>query len=320
MAAYILGWDIGGTKCAAVVGTPRGDIVARAEWSSASTMGPSAMIEEFRTKAAALAADFAPFDGLGVSIGGPLNMKTGVVLAPPHLPGWNEVPLQAILKDIFVSSLVSEAPVVVQHDAAACLSAEYLWGAARGTSHSIYLTCGTGFGSGIMIDHRILTGPNGESPEIGYAQIADEGPPMNFCGVVRVGHGEGFGSGTGIALLAHKRFPDVFPAGTPLKVVADLAQAGNEAAVSVVNESAERIGQLCVTLAALFSPQVIVLGSLSRYLGEQWIGRIQAVFSASALPVNSRQTKIVPSHLAERLQDLSSIAPVVMRQQIARLA
>lgn len=139
---------------------------------------------------------------------------------------------------------------------------------------------------------------------------------MNFCGVVRTGHAEGFGSGTGIALLAHKRFPNVFPAGTTLKVVADLAQGGNEAAVSVVSESAERIGQLCVTLAALFSPQVIVLGSLARYLGEQWIGLIQDVFSANALPVNSRHTRIVQSHLAERLQDLSSIAPVVMRQRV----
>lgn len=316
MERYILGWDVGGTKCAAVVGSPRGEVVARAEWSSESTKGPSAMIEAFGKHAAIFSEKYGEFAGVGVSIGGPLNTKTGVVLSPPHLPGWDEVPLQATLQDTFSHYLVSKAPVVVQHDAAACLCAEYLWGAARGASHAIYLTCGTGFGSGVMIDHQILMGPNGESPEIGYAQLADDGAPMNFCGMTRVGHAEGFGSGTGVALLAHKRFPDLFPSGTPLKAVAERAKAGDAAAVTVVRESATRVGQLCVTLAALFAPQVIVLGSLARYLEPLWTQHIQRVFESTSLPINSRHTKIIPSELANCLQDLSAIAPVVMTQRL----
>ncbi len=314
MTTYILGWDVGGTKCASVVGTKEGEIVARAEWASAATQGPVAMIGEFQQQAASLAGRFGAFDGLGVSIGGPLNMKTGVVLSPPHLPGWNEVPLQKILKDTCASWLSPNAPVVVQHDAAACLCAEYLWGAARASSYAIYLTCGTGCGSGIMIDGQILMGPNGESPEIGYAQLADDGAEMNFCGRNRMGHTESFGSGTGVALLAHKRFPEIFPLGTSLHLVAQRAQEGDEAAVCVVRESARRVGQLCVTLAALFSPQVIVLGSLARYLGALWVEEIQSVFEATALPSNSRGTTIVSSQLGGRLQDLSAIAPVVIKQ------
>jgi glucokinase len=315
MQRYLLGWDVGGTKCAAVVGTGDGDIVDRVEWLSASTRGPSAMIEAFRKHASMFAERFGLFGGIGVSIGGPLNMRTGAVLSPPHLPSWDDVPLKAILEDTFSSCLASEAPVVVQHDAAACLCAEYLWGAARGASHAIYLTCGTGCGSGIMIDHQILMGPNGESPEIGYAQLADDGAPMNFCGMIRSGHTEGFGSGTGVALLAQKRFPDIFLSGTPLAVVAERAKAGDEAAMKVVRESATRMGQLCVTLAALFAPQVIVLGSLARYLEPLWTEHIQKVFAETSLPINSRNTKIIPSELANRLQDLSAIAPVVMKQR-----
>jgi glucokinase len=167
-----------------------------------------------------------------------------------------------------------------------------------------------------MIDHQILMGPNGESPEIGYAQLADDGAPMNFCGITRVGHTEGFGSGTGVALLAHKRFPDLFPSGTALKVVAQRARLGDEAAVAVVKESAVRVAQLCVTLAALFSPHIIVLGSLARYLEPLWTDHIRDVFTATSLPINSRHTKIIPSELADRLQDLSAIAPVVVKQRI----
>jgi glucokinase len=315
MKKYILGWDVGGTKCAAVVGGADGEILDRLEWSTASTIGPVKMIQEFQQRAAALSQKFGIFGGVGVSIGGPLNMRTGVVLSPPHLPGWDEVPLREILTDALSSSLVTEAPVVVQHDAAACLCAEYLWGAASGSSHAIYLTCGTGLGSGVMVDNQILMGPNGESPEIGYAQLADDGAPMNFCGITRVGHAEGFGSGTGVALLAHKRFPELFPSGTSLEVVAERARGGDEKAVTVVKESATRVGQLCVTLAALFSPQIIVLGSLARYLEPLWTDHIREVFAESALPINSRHTKIIPSELAERLQDLSAIAPVVMKQR-----
>jgi glucokinase len=136
---------------------------------------------------------------------------------------------------------------------------------------------------------------------------------MNFCGRVRAAHAESFGSGTGVALLAHKRFPDIFPAGTPLRIVAERAGAGDTAALQVIRESAGRVGQLCVTLSALFAPQVIVLGSLARYLGDVWVGEIRSVFQATALPTNSRNTTIVPSLLSDRLQDLSSIAPVVMK-------
>jgi glucokinase len=167
-----------------------------------------------------------------------------------------------------------------------------------------------------MIDNQILMGPNGESPEIGYAQLADDGAPMNFCGITRVGHTEGFGSGTGVALLAHKRFPDLFPVGTPLKVVAEQARLGDEAAVAVVNESATRVGQLCVTLATLFAPHIIVLGSLARYLEPLWTEHIREVFATTSLPINSRHTKIIPSELGDRLQDLSAIAPVVMNQRL----
>ncbi len=323
----ILGWDIGGTKCAVVIGTSDGSIIAREEWVTATTPGFDQMIERFIVTARQLLGNCARVYssrvcGLGVSVGGPMNMRTGEVLSPPHLPNWGDVPLRDVLMEICIGQLgnvisFSEGsfPVVVQHDAAACLQAEFLWGAAKGTSHSVYLTCATGCGSGVMLNGRVLSGPDGESPEVGYSLLSDSSdlPDMLFSGIPRKGQVELFCSGTGIAILANHRFPQIFSADVTVKEIAEKAREGNEAARSLLEESACRLSQLCITLSCIFSPEVILLGSLARYLDPWWLEMVRDHFSKNALPSNSRNTRICASALSERLQDLSTIAPVVMR-------
>ncbi len=241
--------------------------------------------------------------GAGVSIGGPMDARTGTIKSPPHLPGWDNVPLADILSDAL------GRPVVVEHDAAACLEAEWLWGAARGATHAAYLTCGTGCGAGVMIDGRILRGPAGQSPEAGHVRLAPDGPEMfGKCGCV-----ESFCSGEGIARLAPWMFPDRFDRPVPTQELAALARDGDASAQTVLGEAADRTGQLCALLADLFSPQVIVLGSLARYLGDEWVARIRDAFEAEALEVNAADTRIVPAGLGETLQDLSAVAPCVFR-------
>ena len=310
----ILGWDVGGTKCAAVVGDRSGAILERSEWPTKSTPGHGQMIKAFLERAHEFSKSRSPFSGVGVSIGGPLNMRSGVILAPPHLPDWDNVPLKDILtKELAPLLTKNVAPIIeVLHDAAACLAAETIWGGARGSTHAIYLTCATGCGSGIMVDGRILMGPNGESAEIGFAKLADNGPAMDFCGISQTGHTEIYGSGTGISRLATYLFPKEFPTLVECKVIADRARNGNCAAQEVFAESARRMGQLCVTLATLFSPQFILIGSLARYLDPSWLEGIIAYFKANSLATNSKHTVIKPASLGERLQDLSSIAPVIV--------
>ena len=241
---------------------------------------------------------------VGVSIGGPLNASTGTILSPPHLPGWDNVPLKEILRGEL------SLPVTVEHDAAACLLAEHLWGAAAGCSHAAYLTCGTGCGAGVLIDGRILRGPDGQSPEVGHIRLAPDGPVM----FGKAGCTESFCSGEGIGKLAGFLLPDRFPGGADTKQLADLAAAGDEDARAVLVESARRTGQLCALLADTFSPQVFVLGSLARYFAPWWREEIERAFRDEALPANSAHTRIVPAELGEKLQDLSAIAAWIHRR------
>jgi glucokinase len=299
----ILGWDVGGTKSAAVVGTVAGEVLSRREWASQAERGPEFMTAGFLVHARELLAEHASAAGVGVSIGGPLNPLSGVVLCPPHLPKWDRVPIVEILQREL------SLPVVVEHDAAACLLAEWLWGAARRTTHAVYLTCGTGCGAGILLDGRVLRGPDGQSPEVGHIRLAPDGPVM----FGKAGCTESFCSGEGIGKLAGWMFPDRFARGADTRQLAELSAAGDEEARAVLAESARRTGQLCALLADTFSPQVIVLGSLARYFAPWWCRQIERAFREEALPANSAHTRIVPAALGERLQDLSAIAAWVYR-------
>ena len=300
----VLGWDVGGTKSAAVAGTAGGRILDRSQWASNAPAGPDAMIADFLKRAKAMLAKHPDVRAVGVSIGGPLDTKAGIVKSPPHLPGWDNIPLAGLLEEKL------QLPVVVEHDAAACLLAEWLWGAARGTTHAAYLTCGTGCGGGIMIDGRILRGPKGQSPEVGHVRLAPDGPVM----FGKAGSVESFCSGEGIGKLATHMFPERFARPATTAELLKAARAGDRHARAVLAVSARRTGQLCALLADIFCPRVIVLGSLARYFGQPWLAHIRREFRREALPVNSAATRIVPAKLAERLQDLSAIAPCVFRE------
>ena len=335
-----LGWDVGGTKSAAVVGSAEGTILDRQEWPSNAPAGPKAMLADFLVHAQAMIAAHKGVAMVGVSVGGPLNTLTGEVLSPPHLPGWDRVPLAAILHRKL------GLPVVVEHDAAACLEAEWLWGAAAGTTHAAYLTCGTGCGCGVLIDGRILRGPHGQSPEIGHVRLADDGPEL----FGKSGCVESFCGGQGIGLSASWMFPKLFDRNVTTRDLHDLATATEKqpgampksaracsgriahgqdahathgqdaratarakAARAVLEHSAKRTGQVCSILADLIAPQVIVLGSLARYFGPWWVDLVRQEFVRESLPINSNHARIVPAKLGKKLQDLSAIAPCVFR-------
>ena len=297
----ILGWDVGGTKSGATVGTADGELAEVRAWESHVERGPDAMLADFLGHARELVEAHPAIDAVGVSIGGPMNPVTGVIIAPPHLPGWENVPLAERLRDEL------GMPVVVEHDAAACLEAEWLWGSAKGTTHAAYLTCGTGCGAGVLIGGNILRGPNGESPEIGHVRLAPDGPDM----FGKRGCVESFCGGTGISKLAPFMFPNQFDAPVDTKRLSELAGGGNECAQAVLDESARRTGQLCSILVDVFCPQVIALGSLARYLGDGWLATIRTSFESEALPDRVSGTRIVPAGLGNTLQPLSAIAPVV---------
>lgn len=300
----ILGLDIGGTKTAVVVGTRAGEVRSRTVFPSRAERGFAAMWSEIGEQAAAALAAEPRIGAIGVSIGGPMDPYDGIILGPPHLPGWDRVPLRALLEERF------SLPAYVEHDAKTGALAEWMFGAGRGADTMVFLTAGTGLGGGIIADGRLLRGAASAAGECGHWRIADDGPLM----FGKRGSWESYASGAGMAALARERFPDRFPA-TSAAELAERARAGDREAAAVVAESAAALGRGLALLVDLLAPEVIVLGTLARHMKDIWLEPAIEVMQSEALAGHAARCRVVPAALGEALGDVAALCAAIYRQR-----
>ena len=196
----LIGIDIGGTKCSVILGrvdNNKGIVkIDKRTYPTADHPSPDQMIEQFAKGIEELIAGnnrtIKDISSIGISCGGPLDSKRGIILSPPNLPGWDDVHIVEILEKKY------NIPVAIQNDANACALAEWKFGAGRGTMNMVFLTFGTGMGAGLILDGKLFSGTNDNAGEVGHIRLDRMGP----VGYGKSGSFEGFCSGGGIAQLA----------------------------------------------------------------------------------------------------------------------
>lgn len=291
MSALLAGVNVGGTTTSVVIGTAEGLVRERSAWPTQADDGEALI--------ASIVAAVRPFARdvlrVGVAIGGPMNARSGEIIAPPHLPGLHGVPLAARLKEPL------SLPVAVHHDAAACARAEWRWGEDRGCAGLAYFTAGTGFGCGLVLDGRVRYGSTGLSPELGHIRYRSDGPDV----FGKPGSFESYGAASALPKIA-RLFDPLYDAATGAEV-AERAARGDALAQRAIDENAEAVGAACALLADLLVLDVIVLGSLATYLGEPWMARVRATFDREALPDHAAVCRLRAPSLAN-VQDLSGLA------------
>ncbi|MEE3475871.1 MAG: ROK family protein, partial [Candidatus Cryptobacteroides sp.] len=197
MAERILvGVDIGGTKCAVTLGLSDSgnlQIKDKVAFPTTDVEGTIRDIKEgIRTVLDRNSLSSGNIAAIGISCGGPLDSREGVIMSPPNLPGWDNIPITRILEDEF------GVKAAVHNDANACALAEWQFGAGRGTRNMVFLTFGTGLGAGLILDGKLFAGTNDNAGELGHIRLDAFGP----VGYGKAGSFEGFCSGSGIAQLA----------------------------------------------------------------------------------------------------------------------
>ncbi|MFQ6048609.1 MAG: ROK family protein [Phycisphaerae bacterium] len=300
-AGPILGVDIGGTKTAVCLAHADGRIVARQAFATAE---PQATIRRIVSTARRLAARFA---GIGISCGGPLDWRAGIIQSPPNLPGWDDV----AITDELQARL--QAPAWLDNDANAGALAEWRFGAARQCQHLIFLTCGTGMGAGLILDGRLYRGQTGLAGEVGHIRLAEAGP----VGHRKSGSFEGFCSGGGIADLARIMRCQQHPPSAldgladeqlTARRIGQAAADGDQLARSVVQRSGHYLGRALAILVDIFNPELIVLGPLAWRLGQLWLAPARRVLQAEALPASLAACRIIPTALGEAIGDYAALA------------
>lgn len=313
----LLGFDIGGTKCAAVTALWDGEnitILKKEKCPTDLTVAPQVMLDRLMEMADAI-LDGAP-DAIGISCGGPLDDRAGVILGPPNLPGWNHVEIVCLVEAHY------GVKAHLQNDANACAVAEWKFGAGRGTRNMAFLTFGTGLGAGLILDGRLYSGTNGNAGEVGHMRLSPDGP----IGFGKRGSFEGFCSGGGIAQLGYTmaqeaiavgKSPAYFKAGmterdVTAKTVGDAAEAGDETALAVYRMSGKYLGRGLAFMIDILNPERIVIGSIfARSRNLLWEAAKQEIEREALAPAAACCT-VVPAELGEAIGDYAAIATALL--------
>ena len=300
-----VGLDVGGTKCALSVGVCAGSEVELLHREEFPTAGKT--WQETLAKYAGLVEAYFAAHGecalknIGISCGGPLDSRAGIVLSPPNLPGWDRVPAVEFFRRRF------NVPVRLQNDANACAYAEWKFGAGRGTRNMVFMTFGTGLGAGLVLDGRLYTGANDNAGEIGHIRLAPDGP----MGYNKAGSAEGFCSGAGMARLAVIRARE---RGVELSADFDARElfrridAGDAFCAAVIRESAAHLATLLAYTIDILNPEMIVLGGVFMRQSARFMAEIEAALAREALPDARRVCRIVPAGLSEHIGDYAALA------------
>ncbi len=306
----ILGFDVGGTKTAIVEGThdaailQREEILTKASRPFAETFPRVVATAQQMIKTAAAAG--RQITALSVAVGGPLKIREGILIDPPHLPGWWGVNLKEALQREF-----PHLPAFIEHDGNAGALAEFHFGAGRGQvglGHLIFLTFGTGLGAGIIINGRVLRGATDTAGEVGHLRLAWSGP----VGFGKTGSWEGFASGQGLVELAAQMFPRRWQQSTPICEVVEAMLADDEDALAVAAEAGKWMGRGIALLVDTLNPQMIVLGSLAVVLGERILASARQALAEEALPQAVAACEVVPAKLGRTIGDVASLMAAIV--------
>ena len=303
-----LGIDIGGTKCAVVLGNEKGEILRKVRFE---TMDKDSTIE----KLIEIAREMGEFQSIGISCGGPLDSKKGVIMSPPNLVGWDNVPVCEILKNEF------PVPVYLCNDANACALAEWKFGAGKGTQNMIFLTFGTGLGAGLILDGKLYSGTNDMAGEVGHIRLESFGP----VGYGKKGSFEGFCSGGGIAQLGKELALEKLQMGESTsfcknkeelenitaKEIAECAAQGDETAKKVYEICGRQLGRGLSVLVDILNPERIIIGSIFQRSEQLLREYMEETLKAESLSLARNVCEIVPAELEENLGDIAALSVAI---------
>lgn len=249
---HVIAIDVGGTHLRAAAYAPDSQIPLKLQRTK--THAPD---EKIFDRMAALVESVWPgeVDAIGVSSPGPLDSRTGIVMAPPNMKEWRDFPLTANLMKHF------GVPTFLDNDANLAGLAEWKFGAGRGHHDVLYLTVSTGVGGGVILGDRLLQGHHGLAAELGHVTVAEGGP---VCGCGFRGHLEAFSSGTGIERyvaeqLAAGRKSSLTGKPSALKI-AESAEQGDELSREAYTRAGEYLGIGVANYLHIFDPSIVILG------------------------------------------------------------
>ena len=278
--------DIGGTKIAVGEVSGGGKVVARLEVETEPEKGFDYAMERIRNMLRANArATGTRISGIGIACTGPVDPFSGEIGDVDFLQGWQgHNPVQALSHEFGVQA-------AMENDADAGALAEAAWGAGKGKRNLLYVTVGTGIGSGLILDGRLYRGVGRSHPELGHHVVDATGPA---CGCGARGCWESLACGPAMVGWLKAEAPKDYPHLTNLtaKRICELAQQGDLWARRATEREANYLGIGLANLVTLFTPEIIILGGGVMNSAHLFWDGIRKVIQSSCRLVPAEKTEL----------------------------
>lgn len=303
----LAGVDIGGTKTAVVFGM-EDRVEWRREFATEPSRGPQHALDQIVHLLHQGIEERSAPAAIGVSCGGPLDHKKGIILSPPNLPGWDAIEITGLLEREF------NIPCRLENDANAGAMAEHRYGAGQGCKHILFLTMGTGLGAGLILNNEIFYGATAMAGEIGHVRLSASGP----MGYGKQGSVEGWASGGGMAQHGAETVRRAISEGEHTSLATSLdtltardignaIQKGDAVAKRIVQQTGERLGDALAILVDVLNPERIIVGGLALRLGEDLLRPARERLREEALADSVAACTIVPAKLGASIGDIAAL-------------
>lgn len=303
---YVMGIDLGGTNTRIGLVDSNGKIIETIRFSTTEHKGIESFVETLSENIISLAEKYGlPKDDIRVGIGAPNgNYYNGSIELAPNLPFKGIVPIKALLEESLKSKSCI-ANVVITNDANASAMGEKIYGNAKEVNDFLMITLGTGVGSGVFVDNKLVYGESGFAGEAGHAIIQPEG---RLCGCGRRGCLETYCSATGIVrtakeLLETTQTESILRSlnreSITAKDISDAAEKNDKLALQCFDMTAKYLAIGLANVAVLTSPEkIFISGGLSK-AGEKLFKPLKEYFEANLYPVFRNRISIEPSGLED---------------------
>ncbi|MDR2047255.1 MAG: ROK family protein [Clostridiales bacterium] len=295
---YIIGVDIGGMSVKGGIVGEDGKILCKAGVETKTASEPDVIIADtvslINNLMQKARLKIGGIKGLGLGIPGAIDSKRGVIVYSNNINFIN-VPIVERLRGYF-----GELPVFIGNDANAAALGEMRFGAARKYLNAVFVTLGTGVGTGIVIDGKLFEGVSSAGAEGGHTVIVADGEPCS-CG--RRGCFEAYASATALVRqtkAAMEKHPDSLMSviarekGRVNGRTAFLAAArGDVAAQEVINRYIGYVGEGIVNLANIFRPEVILIGGGVSNEGDALILPLQKIMDERCYGIHNGNPRVL---------------------------
>lgn len=295
-----IGIDVGGTNVKLALVGENGEIVYANTVSTYAEMGFEYTLKNIKDAIYELIKETKNNDikGIGFDFPGQIDYKNGIVKLAPNIPGWVDVPIAKIISEEF------KLPVKIDNDVHCAALGELKYGAGKGCENFVCMTIGTGIGSGIVLDGKLVRGATNVAGELGHIKLSVNDGPL--CGCGDYGCLEAYASGPAIVKMAQEyimggksaKFKEIAKGEelTPY-IVAQAAEQGDAVAKRIYAKIGEYVGIGLVSVINLLNPEKIIIGGGVAGAGDILFNPIRKVVKERAMTVAGSAVEIVPAQL-----------------------